>query len=178
MASYDQLTSLPNRSLLQEHMKLAIAHARRHEQSLAVLFIDLDGFKSVNDSLGHDMGDLLLHEAGSRLQQSIRATDSAARFGGDEFVILLTEINNANDVLKITEKMIRILSLPYELNGHEVIIGASIGVSFFPQDGNSMNELINRADQAMYQVKKAGKNGYQLVTPLDQLDLPHKLQNG
>jgi len=177
MASYDQLTSLPNRSLLQEHMKLAIAHARRHEHSIAVLFMDLDGFKAVNDSLGHEMGDLLLQEAGSRLQQSIRATDSAARFGGDEFVVLLTEISSADDVINVTEDIIRILSKPFDLGGHEIIIGVSIGISIFPHDGNTMNELINRADQAMYQVKKAGKNGYQLFTPLNQLGLPHQQQS-
>lgn len=163
MASYDQLTGLPNRTLLQEHIKLALARARRKQDMLAILFMDLDGFKKVNDTLGHEKGDLLLQEIAKRLQHSIRATDTAARFGGDEFVVLLTELNDKASIIHVTEEVLRIMSSAVDLDGQEVHIGVSIGIAIYPEDGQNMHELINAADQAMYHVKKTTKNTYALA---------------
>jgi diguanylate cyclase (GGDEF)-like protein len=154
LAYHDTLTGLPNRSLLQDRLAVAIAHARRQATRLAVLFLDLDDFKAVNDSFGHDFGDRLLVEVAGRLRASVRAGDSVARFGGDEFVVLLDEVSEAQDAAHVATKVLEALRAPYRLDGRLVRVAASVGMSVFPDDGASCGELLRQADAAMYRNKQ------------------------
>jgi diguanylate cyclase (GGDEF)-like protein len=154
LAYHDTLTGLPNRSLLQDRLAVAIAHARRQSTRLAVLFLDLDDFKAVNDSFGHDFGDRLLVEVAGRLRASVRAGDSVARFGGDEFVVLLDEVSEAQDAARVATKVLEALRAPYRLDGRLVRVVASVGMSVFPDDGASCGELLRQADAAMYRNKQ------------------------
>lgn len=158
-AYFDPLTGLPNRTLFYDRIGKALAQAKRQKQKLAVLFLDLDGFKAVNDTLGHVAGDLLLKEVAVRLLKSIREGDSVARFGGDEFAFILCNIKNQENVASIAAKMIKLISEPYLLDGKQCNnIGGSIGVAMYPDDHVEVDTLINQADTAMYAVKKTGKN--------------------
>ncbi len=157
-ALYDQLTSLPNRELFQDRMHSALARAGREQVGLALLYVDLDKFKHINDSFGHNVGDELLQQTAQRLQQAIRQTDTAARFGGDEFVILLEQISNAPTALQLAEQIRQALAQPYLINGHQLSIHPSIGVALYPENGSTQKELILHADAAMYQAKKTGGN--------------------
>lgn len=161
MAHYDELTGLPNRSLLFDRLQQAVAHARRNEAIIALLFIDLDGFKQINDSCGHEIGDALLAEVASRITFCIRSTDTAARIGGDEFVVILTDIQHSNDAERIAGKLTEVLAQAFDVGDHCCRITASIGLSLFPEHGNDVEALLNRADKAMYNAKKAGKNAWQ-----------------
>jgi diguanylate cyclase (GGDEF)-like protein len=173
MAYYDSLTDLPNRHLFQDRLKLAIAHALRHKHILALLFLDLDNFKRINDTLGHPAGDLLLKEVALRLTDSIRFTDAithqgpedsgvtVARQGGDEFTILLTEITHAPYAATVAQRFLETLAKPFMIAGHEVFITASIGVALYPDDGEDLDSLLKNADIAMYEAKSRGKNNYQ-----------------
>ena len=158
LAFHDALTSLPNRSLMQDRLQHAIERARREGARLAVSFIDLDRFKSVNDTLGHDVGDLLLMEVAHRIQGRMRASDTVARMGGDEFVILTEDLQEAEDCAGLARDIIQEIARPMILCGHAVEIGASVGMAFFPQDGADSVELMKRADMAMYAAKAAGRN--------------------
>jgi len=161
MAHFDLLTGLPNRPLLYDRMGVALANAYREKNLLSVFFIDLDGFKGVNDQFGHEAGDVVLKEVALRLQQCIRATDTAARIGGDEFVLLLPSITKLQDAEMIAAKVISALSKPITLNAQlEHSIGASVGVAFYPDDGSTQDALLNNADAAMYVAKQNGKNNY------------------
>ncbi|WP_321573666.1 bifunctional diguanylate cyclase/phosphodiesterase [Nitrogeniibacter aestuarii] len=164
LAEYDALTSLPNRVLLLDRMANAILSARRHGHHLAVLFIDLDRFKNINDSLGHAVGDELLRQVAHRLSGIVRGSDTVSRLGGDEFVVLLTELDTPGRAATIASKMISSLAAPFYLDGHELTITPSIGITVFPEDGDNRDILLKNADAAMYHAKENGRNGYQFFT--------------
>jgi diguanylate cyclase (GGDEF)-like protein/PAS domain S-box-containing protein len=160
MALFDPLTGLPNRTMFSERLTLVLTQARRTKSLAAVLFIDLDGFKSVNDTLGHDAGDALLKEVGNRLTSCLRESDTAVRMGGDEFVVILTNLDVAKDAAMITANLIEKLNQPVNLKEQSCTIGASIGIAMFPDDGNDTGALVKKADEAMYRAKSNGKNQF------------------
>jgi len=160
MAHFDLLTGLPNRALLNDRLEMSLASARRETRMLAVLFIDLDGFKAINDQLGHKAGDAALKEVARRLQACIRKTDTAARQGGDEFVLVLTSIKTAQDAGLVAEKFMLSLAEPIMLDNQPRTMGASIGIALYPQDGDTPDTLVSKADTAMYVAKEKGKNNY------------------
>jgi|GEM_PF-4660597 len=159
-ASHDGLTGLPNRGLLMDRISTALARGHREESRYALLFIDLDGFKALNDSLGHEAGDHLLIEAAHRISNHIRETDTAARIGGDEFVILLSDISGQASVKLFAEKLTDIISDPYPVGTAKDEISASIGIAMYPEDATTSNVLLKRADEAMYKIKNSGRNGF------------------
>ena len=161
---HDVLTSLPNRTLFRDRLELAITHAKRSKHKLAVMFLDLDGFKIINDSLGHLTGDELLQAVASRLRCCLREGDTLARVGGDEFNLLLPQVKRHSDAAKIAEKIITNLKRPFVIEGHEVFIGLSIGIALYPDDGAHIEALIKNADMAMYHIKGRGKNGYEFFS--------------
>jgi diguanylate cyclase (GGDEF)-like protein/PAS domain S-box-containing protein len=175
-AYHDLLTHLPNRSLFNDRLNLAIAYSRRHNQILAVMYLDLDRFKSVNDTFGHTVGDLLLRAVVTRLQKCLRKGDTLSRFGGDEFVLLLPEIGGAWDAELIAQKIINSLKEPFELEGQEVFVGISIGAALFPEFGNNNDVLIKNADIAMYQSRGQGNNCYTLFDNAMGEQLSHSIQ--
>jgi len=159
-ASYDALTGLPNRSLLHDRLQQALAKAVREQGILAVLFLDLDGFKPVNDRLGHLAGDQLLMAVAERLRSCVRESDTVARIGGDEFVIVLPDVTEAKDATLVAGKVVQSLNEPFDLEGAQAHIGTSIGIALFPENGTTAEQLIGGSDQAMYQAKQAGKGRY------------------
>jgi diguanylate cyclase (GGDEF)-like protein len=154
LAYHDHLTGLPNRSLLYDRLGVAITHSHRQAGHLALLFLDLDDFKAVNDSFGHGSGDRLLVELAGRVRSSVRTGDTVARVGGDEFIVLLNDVNGAQDAARVAAKVLDAVRAPFRLDGHEVSIGASAGVSVYPGDGTSPDELVRSADAAMYRDKQ------------------------
>ena len=162
-AYHDLLTHLPNRALLKDRLSLAIAQAQRSKRKLAVMFLDLDRFKLVNDTLGHSMGDRLLKAVANRLQSCLRSGDTLSRFGGDEFTLLLPEVRTRDDVVVIASKILDRLNGAFVIDGHELFVGASIGIAMYPEAGDSEESLVQNADIAMYHVKARGKNGYQFL---------------
>ena len=162
LALYDQLTGLPNRTRFYESMAFSLSQARRIKSALALLFIDLDGFKNVNDTLGHDAGDQLLKEVGKRLQASIRGSDTAARIGGDEFMIILNNIQNNEQAVGVAEKIIASINQPMNLEGNSCQVGASIGIALYPDHAENSEDLIRASDGAMYLAKFNGKNTYRV----------------
>lgn len=164
-AQHDALTGLPNRTLFDERLSRALAQARRHEWLVAVLFIDLDRFKQINDTLGHTVGDALLQQVARRLEGCIRKTDTLARMGGDEFTLLLTEIRDPKYAEVVAQKLLDALQAPFYLDNHELFITASIGISLYPKDGKDAATLERNADSAMYRAKSLGKNNYQVFVP-------------
>jgi len=169
LAYYDSLTSVANRALLMDHLEMAIAQAYRHRMGVAVLFIDLDRFKLINDSLGHSVGDLLLQSVAQAITASVRDGDTVSRFGGDEFVICLPDISGeradaAHDSCRVAEKIQRRLSQTFSLQGHEVAITPSVGVALYPWDGETPAVLIKHADTAMYHAKSLGRDNVQLFS--------------
>lgn len=165
LATHDTLTGLPNRNLLLDRVEQALVHAQRSHLHAAVLFIDLDNFKIINDTLGHDVGDLLLQDVTARLLASVRTEDTVARQGGDEFVMLLQSVSNAQDAGTVAAKLLETLRLPYWVKGKELHISASIGIAIFPDDGKDVNALLKNSDTAMYHAKETGRNNYQFYTP-------------
>jgi diguanylate cyclase (GGDEF)-like protein/PAS domain S-box-containing protein len=161
LAHYDSLTDLPNRVLLHERLASAIAFAQRHGRKLALLFADVDRFKQINDSLGHSIGDRLLQSVASRLVASVRASDTVSRQGGDEFVILLPEVAQAQDAGVTAEKILLALRLPHLIDEHVLHLTASIGIVRYPEDGTDAGALLKNADLAMYHAKNSGRNNYQ-----------------
>lgn len=159
MAHYDALTGLPNRPLFQDRLRLALASAKRNRTPLAVMFIDLNRFKPVNDTLGHEVGDVLLKSVARRLQNSVRESDTVARVGGDEFIILLPAPGGTREVRKVADKILESLRQPFDLSPHEVSISASIGLALYPEHGEDEATLIRNADLAMYAAKKGGEDG-------------------
>ena len=164
MASHDALTGLPNRALGMDRLTGALARARRGTTLVALLFIDLDGFKPINDKLGHNAGDLLLKEVAARLTSCVRETDTVFRFGGDEFTILLTDLNTRDAAAKVAETVSETLSKPFKLRKRKASIGASIGISLYPADGTDPESLMKQADETMYVVKEQGKNHYRFAS--------------
>jgi two-component system, cell cycle response regulator len=169
LALHDALTGLPNRRLLMDRLSLSIAHAHRNTSLMAVLFLDLDGFKQINDTLGHDAGDTLLCMVADRLVAAVRQEDTVARMGGDEFVIGLWNLKHADAVVSLVSKVIQAVSRPYRIQGHDVRITASAGVSFYPLHGEEGETLLRHADQALYEAKRTGKNGYSIAAGTDLL---------
>ena len=164
MASHDPLTGLPNRMLLEERIVRAITVARRYQRQLAILFLDVDRFKHINDSLGHEVGDRLLQSLAERLIGSVRSSDTVSRQGGDEFVVLLSEVAHAPAAAASAQKIISKLTAPHVTAGHELHVSVSIGISVFPGDGDDAATLIKCADTAMYQAKALGRDQYQFFT--------------
>lgn len=160
LAQHDALTELPNRVLLNDRLGQAIRMDERHHKKLAVLFLDLDGFKTVNDSQGHAVGDTVLQSIANRLRQALRETDTISRQGGDEFVILLSEIERASDAAVVARKILAALAPPHRVAGLELSVAASIGISIYPDHGHDVEGLIHCADLAMYEAKKGGGGGY------------------
>ncbi|MBL4693523.1 MAG: diguanylate cyclase [Magnetovibrio sp.] len=159
-ASHDGLTDLPNRSLLLDRLDQATNRTHRDAKKYAVLFIDLDGFKPINDTLGHDIGDLVLKTVAKRLTSSVRETDTAARIGGDEFILLLTDLDNKESAALVAKKVLRELDKPMHFKDIEAKVGASIGIAFYPDDADTAEGVLKKADDAMYDVKGSGKNSY------------------
>ena len=164
LAFYDSLTGLPNRRLLVDRSANALALAKRHQRMMAVMFLDLDKFKNINDTLGHDAGDELLKEVGNRLTLCVRASDTVARQGGDEFVIMLSEISDARDAERVAEHVIKALAAPVMLCGQPHRTTTSIGVCIFSGTGNEeIQDLMKKADSAMYEAKQAGRNCFRFA---------------
>jgi diguanylate cyclase (GGDEF)-like protein/PAS domain S-box-containing protein len=164
-AGHDFLTGLPNRMLLNDRIGRAIAQTPRHMKHVAVLFLDLDGFKHINDSLGHPTGDKLLQSIAERLVECVRASDTVSRQGGDEFVVLLSEVAQSEDVAITAKRMLQAVSQPHSVDQHDLHVTTSIGVSVYPEDGLDADTLIKNADTAMYQAKESGRQGFQFFKP-------------
>ena len=165
LAHFDALTDLPNRALLAERVSRALALAARHQRMVAVLFLDLDAFKHVNDSLGHAVGDELLRTVGLALTKCVRHSDTVGRQSGDEFIVLLSELGHAEDAAAAARTVIAAVARPHQVNGHEIRIGVSIGISVFPTDGDDAETLLKHADMALYGAKKLGPSRYQFFQP-------------
>ena len=165
LAHHDQLTGLPNRTLFYDRLKHTHALARRRGRGFALFYLDLDGFKAVNDTYGHEQGDNLLKEVGRRLVESVRESDTVARMGGDEFTVLLPDLQDEDAAASIARLIIDTIAQPFILEGAVCTIGVSIGISFFPRDGEEPDRLLSCADAAMYRVKNQGKNGFALGSP-------------
>lgn len=165
IAYHDMLTGLANRKQLDASFALALAYAKRHQTQIAIMFLDLDYFKEINDTLGHDVGDLLLIKIGARLKKTIRSTDIVARQGGDEFIIALTELSSPVQVTEVAKKILAQIAKPIKIKQHKFSITGSIGISFYPKNGQNLTSLIKKADEALYIVKSEGKNNFKLITP-------------
>jgi len=157
LASSDPLTGLTNRNLLYDRAGQALVHSHRTGSKIAFLFLDLDAFKPINDALGHAAGDQVLKEVANRLKGCVRESDTVARVGGDEFMVLLTELKTKDEAASIAEKITRTLSRVIHVGAEQCYVGVSIGISIYPDDGNSVEALVQQADQAMYQAKESGK---------------------
>jgi len=164
-AQHDFLTGLPNRMLLNDRVSQAMALARRHIKKVAILFLDLDGFKHINDSLGHAIGDKLLQSVAKRLVDCVRGSDTVSRQGGDEFVILLSEVERSEDAALKAGRMLQAVAAPHSIDHHDLHVTTSIGVSVYPDDGLDSETLIKNADTAMYQAKENGRQSYQFFKP-------------
>ncbi len=194
MAYHDPLTNLPNRHLLKDRLQQTLASAKQYNRTVAILFLDLDNFKRINDTLGHDQGDKLLLNVAERLQGYIRNSDSLvrleveqgdmtiARLGGDEFTVMLTEIRHIKDAAKVAQRILVLFNEPFAIESHEVFITTSIGISVYPDDGDNVDTLLKHADTAMYHAKDQGRNNYQFyresmnITTLERLDLENDLR--
>ena len=165
LAHHDMLTGLPNRAYLTERLTTILALARRHGTLVAIMFIDLDNFKTVNDTLGHQMGDVLLKQVAVRIKEVLREADMVSRLGGDEFLVILADFAAPEDAAKVAEKLLQVISAPIELEGRELCANASIGISVFPRDGDNADDLIRHADAAMYSVKDRGRGHSRFYTP-------------
>ncbi|MGV8921833.1 MAG: EAL domain-containing protein [Thermomonas sp.] len=160
-AQHDALTGLPNRVLFHDRLRQALAQAERKKQQVAVLYMDLDRFKHVNDTLGHSSGDALLRQAAGRLEACVRKCDTLARLGGDEFVVVVTELNDAQDAMRVATKLIEALRVPFQVEGHELFVSVSLGISIYPDDGLTGENLMANADAAMYRAKEKGRDNFQ-----------------
>ncbi|MFX0145687.1 MAG: EAL domain-containing protein [Candidatus Hodarchaeota archaeon] len=181
-ARHDALTGLPNRLMFGERLQHALTEARRNDWLLAVLFIDLDRFKQINDTLGHTVGDSLLQQVSRRLESCLRKSDSLARMGGDEFTLVLSELKDPQDALRVAQKLLNALEAPFSVGAYELFVTASIGISVYPRDGRDAATLQRSADSAMYRAKTRGKNSYEFFTPdlsvaaLEQLEIETALR--
>ena len=164
-AERDFLTGLPNRALLADRLDQAMELAQRHGTRVALMFLDLDNFKEVNDSLGHAAGDGLLQSAARRLQSCLRGSDTVSRQGGDEFLMLLTEVTSAQDTSVIADKLKKAMADPHVVGNHQIRVTLSIGISLYPDDGTDVESLLSHADTAMYFAKRSGRNTHRLFTP-------------
>ena len=165
LAYHDSLTGLPNRTLFNDRLAVALAHARRNREKLAVMLLDLDQFKEVNDTLGHSVGDQLLRAVGHRLRSLLRESDTIARMGGDEFMLLLPGITPAENGANIAQKVLEAFGEPFAVDGQDLHITTSIGIAIYPSDGEDIETLVRNADIALYRAKGQGRNNYQCYTP-------------
>lgn len=163
-ANFDFVTGLPNRTQFNHHLEQALKESRRHKAQIAVLFIDLDDFKLVNDEHGHGIGDAFLKLVGERLQAVLREVDSVARLSGDEFAVLLTHLQLPDEAEVVARKIVESLGQPFEIAGRTVATAASVGIALFPRDADDAEDLVRRADVAMYQAKRLGKNRYRVFS--------------
>ena len=163
LANFDALTGLPNRNLLADHVQYAIGLMRHSNENLCVMFVDLDRFKDINDTLGHSLGDAFLIETGKRLQSVLRETDTVSRLGGDEFVLVLSD-SGARAAAHVAEKLLGVISTPYRIGQYDLVVTASIGIAIYPHDGEDLEALSRSADTAMYRAKQEGRNGYRFFT--------------
>jgi diguanylate cyclase (GGDEF)-like protein len=175
MADHDTLTQLPHGRLLRDRFRQALALSRRHKRMVALLFVDLDLFKQVNDTLGHAVGDAVLVRAARRLTRCVRASDTVARIGGDEFAVVAAEVNGDEDAARLADKVIATLQKPMRVRGHAVRISASIGISVSPRDGSDPDVLLRKADLAMYRSKREARGGYRVYASEDGLHVPRRL---
>ncbi|MBP0599296.1 EAL domain-containing protein [Herbaspirillum sp. LeCh32-8] len=175
MVLHDQLTKLPNRTLLEDRLSQSINKASRTDGHFALMFMDLDGFKAINDSLGHHIGDRLLIEVADRLICSMRAHDTVARLGGDEFVILV-DLSRPDDAMPVAEKLVEVVNQPFVVEGHELRVSASVGIAIYPEDGSTRHDLVINADAAMYHTKRSGRNGYNFFEPSMNANAHNQLQ--
>ena len=166
LAYHDALTGLPNRLLFKDRLTVALSHAQRGHERLAVLFLDLDRFKVINDSLGHTAGDQLLQAVAWRIQSCVRESDTVARLGGDEFTLLLPQLTHSEDAARVAQKILQAVQHPFTVEGRELFITTSVGISLYPEDGEEAETLIKNADTAMYQAKAEGRDNYQLFNAL------------
>ncbi|MEJ0037969.1 MAG: GGDEF domain-containing protein [Gammaproteobacteria bacterium] len=164
-AEHDFLTGLPNRALLTDRLEQAIVLAARHRKKVALMFLDLDNFKEINDSLGHLVGDGVLQSVAKRLQAGLRKSDTVSRQGGDEFLVLLTEVESVHDTALIAEKLITAVAAPHSVAGYLLDVTLSIGISLYPENGGDVEMVLTSADTAMYHAKRSGRNNYRLFTP-------------
>ena len=176
LAYYDLLTDLPNRLLFRDRLRYAIAQARRDKHPLALMFLDLDRFKTINDTLGHSTGDALLRMVADRIKCSVRESDTVARLGGDEFTILLPNLNSRRDATPVANKLIEVLAKPMTLESQTLYVTASIGVALFPDDGDDDETLLKQADTAMYRAKTSGRDNYQFYTAEMGEEVAERLQ--
>jgi diguanylate cyclase (GGDEF)-like protein/PAS domain S-box-containing protein len=167
-ANFDVLTGLPNRRMFHEHLRQEMKKTDRSQLPMALIFVDLDYFKEINDTLGHDKGDLLLKEVAARLTNCVRSTDTVARLGGDEFTVIISELRNAGNVVRTAQEILRQMSTPFDLDGNIAQISSSIGITLYPEDGADAETLISNADQAMYAAKQQGRNRFNYFAPFMQ----------
>jgi diguanylate cyclase (GGDEF)-like protein len=163
LAHHDTLTGLPNRILFYDRLNQTITRGRREKELSAVLFLDLDGFKLINDSFGHDVGDALLREAAKRIVACVRESDTVARMGGDEFTVILCNVRTPNSIKRVANKIVEAIARPFVLNGKECSVSVSIGISLHPDNGDTAAQLVKIADATMYLAKHSGKNCYRFV---------------
>ena len=175
LAHHDQLTGLPNRLFLAAHLPGAIEDAKRSGSKLAVLFLDLDRFKHINDSRGHETGDELLTAVAQRIRTTTRTGDIVVRMGGDEFIVVLKTVSTAEEINEAASRITDALSAPVLIDGRPLVTTASIGVSLFPRDGSTMGELLRQSDTAMYQAKDRGRNNFQLFSPVMERRLKERI---
>ncbi|MGK7958894.1 MAG: putative bifunctional diguanylate cyclase/phosphodiesterase, partial [Crocosphaera sp.] len=178
-AFYDTLTDLPNRSYFDEKLEIALVKAKKNKHLMAILFLDLDAFKNINDSLGHKIGDQLLKSFAQRLSSCVRNNDIVSRWGGDEFTLLLPQINTPEDTINLAQRILDDLKKPFEVSGHQLYIKTSIGISIYPQDGEDGETLLKNADAALYRAKERGRNHYRFYrsTMTSKASLLLKLEN-
>ncbi len=172
LALYDTLTGLPNRMLFFDRMNQLLALARRNQYVLALLYMDLDNFKHINDTFGHEVGDLVLVEASKRMTSCMRSSDTVARMGGDEFIGICAPIAAPGDAVVVTNKIIAALARPFRMKGLELAMGVSVGISIYPLDGDDAETLVNKADAAMYKIKQSGKGGFRFFSDPDLFPAP------
>ena len=163
MAYHDPLTGLPNRKLFSDRLAIALAQAMRNQNDVAVIMLDLDNFKDVNDTLGHDTGDVLLKAVTKRLSEALRKSDTVARFGGDEFALIFPDLKEEDDASRVAKKIVERFRKPFFINAHQLIVTTSIGIAVYPRDGTDEVALLKNADIAMYQAKQAGRDRYQFL---------------
>jgi len=178
MAFHDSLTGLPNRKLFSDRLGIALIHAQRNQKKVGIVMLDLDNFKDVNDTLGHDVGDILLKAAAMRLSAALRKVDTVARFGGDEFVLILPDLKVIEDAIPVAQKIVDRFHKPFLIDTHQLVVTTSIGIAVYPNDGLDEGILLKNADIAMYQAKQAGRARYQLCKrPEDALLIAEDLPN-
>lgn len=164
LAHHDTLTTLPNRILFYDRLNQAMTRARRDKESVAVLFLDLDGFKLINDTLGHSAGDALLHEAAKRIMACVRDSDTVARMGGDEFTVILCNVRTPSSIDRVAKMIVEAIARPFMLNGKDCSVSVSIGIALYPDNGETAEQLVKISDAAMYLAKHSGKNCYRFAS--------------